>query len=314
MVTLKNPLAGFGAGEGAPLRPAYYDRPELLARLDARLRDGIRAALAETRGRVLIVGGQWPELALELAAQGRFVTVATKDTEALRLLGERVVADGLIQQVNLDARDYGDIAYEGGSFETIVLYDLVPYLGVAPRFFAKCRRELRAGGVLLARVPVSVGAPFPDAVAGGSLTVSALDVPAPSERARKVAAARDRVFEKVQGLLAAARLAVASEGDARDREAPALPEWSAIEEALSAQLVLTKVDADHVLSDEVALLAATLRGPLRKLAEALLGPALELDGRLVANPAARPYARTLLVHATRQRELGKVFVLPGRGT
>jgi len=305
MVTLRNPLAGIEAGESGQ-RPSVFDAPAVLDVLDQRLRADLRAALHQGRGRVLIVGGQWPGLALELATEGRFVTVVSSQSEVLTALRTAAQSAGLTRQLNLDARSYGDVSFEPGAFEAIVLYDPYAFLGLPRALFTKCRRELRTGGTLFARLPLASGAVFPEAPRAVGLTAQSLAVPPLAPRDKTLVRARDRVRRAVRGALRAARV---SRPFAATADAPGLP-WDQFEAAIGDQFVITRVGSYHVVGQDVAELACDLPRPLGRLVSHLVAPATRLDDWLLARPEWRPVASVALVHAAHQRELGRVFRVP----
>lgn len=311
MVRLKNPMSGMADAGDAPPHPAVDGHDALLRRLDEGLRDHVRAALADVRGRILIVGSAWPELALEQAEAGRFVTMIDPRNERLVALRSIVLDRGLTQRLTLDARSYAEVSYEAATFEAIVLYEPFPYLASPAALLAKCRREMRAGGQLLMRVVVSSGASFPDGRPSHGLMAEGLDVPALEPGRARVVAARTRVLQGVWSVLAGLRLL---DGDARGRDPGRRgPSWEALSTALSEHFVVTDVRALQFASFEVAELACSLRPPLGRAVSALVGVAQRLDERLLAHPGLlRALAPALLVHATKQRELGRVFVLPKR--
>lgn len=318
MVRLKNPMGGSEAAGDPPPVPVVDDDVFLLARLDAALREHVRRALADVRGRVLVVGALWPELALDLAADGRFVTLLDPRADRLAPIRSLILERGLAQRLTLDIRSYADVSFEAASFEAIVLYEPFPYMASPAALLAKCRREMRAGGLLLMRVVLTEGAPFPDGAPSQGLTADPLEVPALSTRGAQVLKARDRALRAVWGALRALRLIGPA---ARDRVATGTlgdpgrrgVRWGPLSAALQQHFVVTDVRALQLASYEVAELACALRPPFSRLASNLVSVAQRLDERLLAGPGlARALAPAVLVHATKQRELGRVFVLPKR--
>ena len=309
MVRLKNPMAG--VGDDGPRRPAAYDDAALLARLDAALREEILGELGKLRGRVLVVGADWPELALELARRDRFVTLLDPRRERLAVPRDAALTEGLTPRLTLDARTYAEVDFEAASFEAIVLYDPFAYLGAPGPLFNKCRREMRAGGELFVRAAVSSGAPYPDTPPQGGITATAVEVPAPGEGTLRALALRDRVRDGVYRLLATTRLLNDAARARLDEDAPGrrVPDWATLEAALSEHFVLTRIAALHLASWELAELGCALRAPLGRAATGLVDLALRLDERLLEHPVARALAPVVLLQATKQRELGRVFLL-----
>jgi len=318
MVRLKNPMGSMAELGEAPPGPAMDEDVFLLARLDAALREAIRRALDDVRGRVLVVGALWPELALELAADGRFVTLLDPRGDRLAPIRSLVLERGLAQRLTLDIRSYADVSFEAAAFESIVLYEPFPYLASPGALLAKCRRELRAGGQLLMRAVLTEGAPFPDGAPTQGLTADPLAVPALGAAGVRVRQVRDRALRAVWGALRALRLIVPP---ARERVASGTlgdpgrrgVSWTALAQALEQNFVVTDVRAFQLASFEVAELACALRPPFSRLVSNLVPLAQRLDERLLAEPGLlRALAPAVLVHATKQRELGRVFVLPRR--
>ena len=317
MVRLRNPMANLSdARPGAP-RPTVEDDAALLARLNAGLRAHLRNAVAEIRGRALVVGAGWPDVALELAERGCFVTIVDARADPLARLHRTVIDRGLARHMTLDARSYGDVSFSAASFEAVIVHDPFPYLAQPRALIKKCRREMRAGGLLLIRVPLARGAPYPEAVPQRGLVAERLEIPDPGAGLGRVMALRDGVIRGVYRLLGGARLL---RGAARKRQRAGEigdprrrgPAWEELREALEEELVVTRIDATGLLSFELAELACVLRPPLGTLPAWLLDLAIRLDERLLERPAARALATTVLVHATKERELGRVFSLPRR--
>jgi hypothetical protein len=318
MVRLKNPMGSMTELGEPPPGPAVDEDVYLLAQLDAALREAIRRALVDVRGRILVVGALWPELALDLAAEGRFVTLLDPRSERLAPIRSLVFERGLAERLTLDIRSYAEVSFEAAAFEAIVLYEPFPYLASPGALHAKCRRELRAGGQLLMRAVLTEGAPFPDAGRAQGLMAEALEVPPLPPQGVRARQVRDRALRALWSALRALRLIVAP---ARERVASgALGDpgrrgltWATLSQALDQNFVVTDVRAFQLASFEMAELACALRPPLARLVSNLVPIAQRLDERLLSEPGLlRALAPAVLVHATKQRELGRVFVLPRR--
>ena len=317
MVRLRNPMANLtDAGPGPP-RPLVDDDAALLARLDGSLRAYLREALSDVRGRVLVIGAGWPELAFELAARDIFVTLLDPRADRLAALQTQTIERGLTRRLTLDARSYGDVSFSATSFEAIVLYEPFAYLASPQALVKKCRREMKAGGLLLVRAVLASGAPFPDPTPPKGLVAKGIEIPEAGRFHGPAATVRDRVVDGLYKVLGTARLLrdtarvrwqAGQLGGPSTRGFP----WDELQEALAGELVVTRVDACQLVSFELAELASALRPPLGVLPDRLLELGLQLDERLFGRPAARALASTVLVHATRERELGRVFTLPRR--
>ncbi len=297
------------AAPGAPLGvPA-----EAAELLDARLRADLLASVDVGQGRAVVVGCGWPGLPLALAERGVFVSVVAAAGPDVARLRDQILAAGLGPRVRLDPRPYRDVAFEASSFDLVVAYDGIPS-DEAAAFFKKCRRDLRTGGQAVVRVNVSRAPVLPDAAAGGGLVVAALDVPAPDPATERWLMLRNRVL--AGAYRAATRLGLfAPEAAALVRDARLGPlasppdTWDVVHQGLQTYLVLERVQAYHLARVDLVAFAAGLRPPLGRLVrDALLPLAERLEGPLLRRPATRPFARTLVIYARKQLELGRVFM------
>ncbi len=317
MVRLKNPMVDIASAGDPPPRPGSLS-PQWAGRLDEALTSEVRAVVGPGRGRVLFVGAGWPATAFELAREGRFVTLLDPSLERLKPLREEVASTGLASHLTLDSRPYGDVSFESGTFEAVVLFDPFPYMASPAALIKKAGRELRAGGTLLILTVLARGAPYPETAVARGLRVAPLQVPPPQKLVNYLAAARDKLLSGTYRGLSLLHLL---SSDARERHSRGelsvppwrRPSWDELFTALSQQLVVMRVVPLELLAFEVSELAAALSDRLAAGVRALVGPAARLDRRLLEHPTGRALAPAVLVIASKERELGRVFQTGRRG-
>ncbi|WP_133770058.1 SAM-dependent methyltransferase [Enterovirga rhinocerotis] len=126
---------------------ALYDTSaETLESAQQRKLDRIVDMLGLTgREHVLEIGCGWGALTARLAREGCRVTAVTLSPAQLAVARERAAREGLADRVDIQLRDYRDIA---GEFDRIVSIEMIEAVGRAywPSYFGTLARSLRPGG------------------------------------------------------------------------------------------------------------------------------------------------------------------------
>jgi cyclopropane-fatty-acyl-phospholipid synthase len=94
---------------------------------------------------LLEIGSGWGELAMRAARRGARVTTLTISTEQADLARERIAAAGLGERVDVQLRDYREVA---GDFDAVVSVEMIEAVGANHwrEYFATIDRVLRPGG------------------------------------------------------------------------------------------------------------------------------------------------------------------------
>jgi cyclopropane-fatty-acyl-phospholipid synthase len=120
--------------------------PEDLAAAQRRKIDRLLDAAGVERGsRVLEIGTGWGELCIRAAARGAHVRSVTLSVEQQRLARRRVAEAGLSDLVEIELRDYRDVA---GRYDAVVSVEMIEAVGYRswPTYFAAVERLVRPGG------------------------------------------------------------------------------------------------------------------------------------------------------------------------
>jgi cyclopropane-fatty-acyl-phospholipid synthase len=120
--------------------------PEDLAAAQRRKIDRLLDAAGVERGsRVLEIGTGWGELCIRAAARGAHVRSVTLSVEQQRLARRRVAEAGLSDLVEIELRDYRDVA---GRYDAVVSVEMIEAVGYRswPTYFAAVEHLVRPGG------------------------------------------------------------------------------------------------------------------------------------------------------------------------
>lgn len=95
--------------------------------------------------RLLEIGSGWGALAIRAAQRGATVTTLTLSREQQNLARDRIVDAGLADRIDVQLRDYRDVA---GTYDAVVSVEMVEAVGDRwwPRYFSAINRVLAPGG------------------------------------------------------------------------------------------------------------------------------------------------------------------------
>lgn len=265
-----------------------------------------RALLDVDANRVLIAGLPRLDLAIALAAAGRFVTICDLDPDQVSAAHARLDAE-VAGRIQLVPKSYGDAAFAPSSFELVVYCDTL-HRWEEPQWVAhKLARELKVDSVLHARLWVH------GALDVGETPIVSDDTVG-SWRSAVKAPLQAGIRAALPGLSApaAAWLLDAAGRDAVDRGAwqrawqPRL-DASAQIEAIDSRLRIESIGLIAADRPAWAAIAAHGRGPLKDHALTHLATSLELA------PAALRSARDArIVTLVARRALGDHRMVAGR--
>lgn len=144
---LGNEFYGRWLGSSMMYSSALYEAPgETLEAAQQRRLDRIVAMLDLSGGEhVLEIGCGWGALAERLAREGCRVTAITLSPAQREAAQQRICEAGLADRVDIQLRDYRDVA---GQFDRIVSIEMIEAVGRAywPSYFDTLNRSLKPGG------------------------------------------------------------------------------------------------------------------------------------------------------------------------
>ena len=277
MVQLRSALVELGRIRVDPQvgYPAWQRDEALRETLDGPLRLELLEWAGSDDQKVLIIGAGWPRLAADFAELGGWVTVVDSDRDRLRLVSHDVAQRGQLRRVTLHDDDYHERAFDVSAFNVIVCWDSLARYSEYPPLMKKVLRELKAGGKLFVRSPVSVGTT--DARTSARILLRTLLALLPD-------ADKDVVAE----------------------EAFLLPDALALcpielTATVEEHFVVYEARRQHCVLPDLADLAAGVGLPVGSV----LGKLVELDQRFCGK---RPqHGRFLALFAAKEKQLGRVF-------
>lgn len=223
--------------------------------------------------KALMLGAGWPQLALDLAAKGIFVTVVDPDESRIKDISRLAGEAKLLGRVTVMQDDYRKRTFEPSAFNLVVAWDTLERYSEIEPMVKKVLRELKAGGRLFVRARIT---------------------PAQTRPALR------RALRSLLPLIAF------GERQALAQDSFLLPTHGTvpIEDVLGPideHLVIQETIPHHVVAGDVADLAAGVAPALA----ALLPAVRKLDAQLLERwPDA---ARFIAVSATKEKQLGRVF-------
>jgi len=257
--------------------PTWTSDPEVRRIMDGAARDRLLDWGTAPGKKALFIGATWPELVVELAQADMFVSVVDDDPAAVRRISEAAGAAGVLARVTAHADSYAVRQFESAGFNLIVVWDSLTRFSPWLPLLKKMVRELKTGGKLLIRAPLTTSETRP---AMRQLARVALSLTPAVSRA---AVSQDTFLMPDAFGLDPAELTAAVED----------------------LLVIEQRQPQHVRAPDLADLAAHASERLQRA----LPRVVAADARLLESHPER--ARFLTLWCAKERELGRVFKQPG---
>jgi hypothetical protein len=256
--------------------------------LEQRAEQVLLQRLDHHMGNALFLGAALPNVAMDLAGRGLFITVLDTDRSRLDRLLTMARERGLEQSFSVDMRPYASIEFLSSSFNVILAWEGIPSDMPPPLFFKKSRRELKAGNSVYLRVT-----PLPP--------LTEFPLP-PSIKRMAAASGPGRQFIKTLDGLA--------QGLARRWSGAAALSIPLLNEAAGGYLQPGDVLPISILSHKLS--SVPMAGPvLSRWSQKTLGDASStggsLEDRLARHPNAVPWASSVFLIYSKTLEFGRVF-------